>query len=87
MQIPDGHAGEKWVDALGWFQGEVTIGDDVGSSLSLSSALKNSPLASRRDGPTSSATLRAFQSGSTRMLLSLRSSKNEQPTTSQLTNV
>ncbi|ORY89611.1 putative alpha-amylase [Leucosporidium creatinivorum] len=28
MQIPDGHAGEKWVDALGWYQGEVTIGDD-----------------------------------------------------------
>ncbi|KAI5481134.1 alpha-amylase, glycoside hydrolase family 13 protein [Pseudohyphozyma bogoriensis] len=28
MQLPDGHAGEKWTDALGWFEGEVTIGDD-----------------------------------------------------------
>ncbi|SGY14170.1 BQ5605_C010g06087 [Microbotryum silenes-dioicae] len=28
MQIPDGHAGEKWTDVLGWYQGEVTIGDD-----------------------------------------------------------
>ncbi|GAA5974929.1 hypothetical protein JCM5350_004508 [Sporobolomyces pararoseus] len=28
MQIPDGHAGEVWTDVLGWYQGEVTIGDD-----------------------------------------------------------
>lgn len=28
MQLPDGHAGEKWIDALGWYEGEVTIGDD-----------------------------------------------------------
>lgn len=29
MQIPDGHAGEKWTDILGWSQGEIEIGDDV----------------------------------------------------------
>lgn len=28
MQLPDGHAGEVWTDVLGWYQGEVTIGED-----------------------------------------------------------
>jgi alpha-amylase len=28
MQIPDGHAGEVWTDVLGWFEGEVVIGED-----------------------------------------------------------
>lgn len=28
MQLPDGHAGEKWIDVLGWSQGEIEIGED-----------------------------------------------------------
>ncbi|GAA5821107.1 hypothetical protein JCM10212_002981 [Sporobolomyces blumeae] len=28
MQLPGGHAGEVFTDVLGWYQGEVTIGED-----------------------------------------------------------
>lgn len=37
MQLEGGdkHKGEVWVDLLGWFQGEVTIEEDVRLSFSL----------------------------------------------------
>ena len=29
MQMPNEHIGRTFVDVLGWFQGELTVGEDV----------------------------------------------------------
>lgn len=26
--FPQDHAGETWIDSLGWYEGEITVGDD-----------------------------------------------------------
>lgn len=32
MQMPDEHIGRKFKDVLGWYQGEITIPEDVSLS-------------------------------------------------------
>lgn len=76
MQLPGGdkHKGEVWVDALGWFQGEVTIEDDVRPLLHLSGPSRAcaDSLDVRRAGQRSAAPSAASPSGRRRTLAARR---------------
>lgn len=86
VEVGKEHAGEKWTDAMGWHQGEVTI--DEGESVGLVSR-KRSPRCPemchrpaltlfQRDGESSSRLPRASRSGPRRTLGGATSSRRSE---------
>jgi hypothetical protein len=75
VEVGKEHAGEKWTDAMGWHQGEVTIdeGESVrlvprkGSLRCIEMCLPPALTLLQRDGESSSRLPRAFRSGPRRM--------------------